>query len=116
MRCPQLPLPDFFGVPDEELSTVEADPDTVRRHVDLLDMIETVDRGTELYAGSDASAGEGKAAGRITSLTFSPKLGSALFLAYVRTKQAETGAELVFSTGDEVTKATITQLPVEEQT
>jgi folate-binding protein YgfZ len=114
LRCAQLPLPDFFGVDDEELSTVEADPDTVRRHVDLLDHLETVDRGTELFAGSDASAGEGKASGRITSLTFSPKLGSALFLATVRAKEADTGAEFVFTTGDEVTKATITQLPVEE--
>jgi folate-binding protein YgfZ len=115
LRCAQVPLPDFFGVDDDELSTVEADPDTVRRHVDALDFLETVDRGTELFAGSDASAGEGKPAGRITSLTYSPKLGSALFLGYVRANEAETAAEFVFTTGDEVTKATITQLPIEEQ-
>lgn len=115
LRSPQIPAPDLFSAPDDELPTVEADRDTVRRHIDAIEMRDIVDPGTELFAGSDASAGEGKAAGRVTSPTFSPKLGSALFLGYVRAKAAETGNEFVFSTGDEVTKTTITHLPVEEQ-
>jgi folate-binding protein YgfZ len=115
LRSAQIPVPDLFSAPDEELPTVEADRETVRRHIEALELTGVVDRSAELYAGSDASAGEGKAAGRITSLTYSPKLGSALFLGYVRAELAETAAEFVFSTGDEVTKAAITQLPVEEQ-
>jgi folate-binding protein YgfZ len=116
LRSAQIPAPDLFSAPDDELPTADVDPDTVRRHIESIELRDVVERGTELFAGSDASAGEAKAAGHVTSCTFSPKLGSALVLAYVRATMAETGNEFVFSTGDEVTKTTMTHLPVEEPT
>lgn len=114
LRCPQLPLPGFIDLDDDELPRAADDPDAVRAHIDDLERAGVVDPGTDLFAGTDASAGEGKPAGRLTTLTFSPKLRSALFLGFIRANAAEAGAEFVFSTGDEVTRAVITQLPVEE--
>ncbi len=114
LRSSQMALPDFFDMMDEDLVTVEEDPDTVRYHVDVLSLVDMVDAGTELFPGSDASAGEEKAAGRLTSLTFSPRTGGALFMGYVRAPLAQTGNEFIFSTGDEVTRTTVTTLPIEE--
>jgi len=116
LRSPHPVPPDFFDLPDEELPTLESDADTVRAHIDALGLADAVDAGTELFAGSDASAGEGKAAGRLTSPSFSPRLRSALFLGYLRAALVEegAGAEFVFSTGDDVARTTIVQLPIEE--
>jgi folate-binding protein YgfZ len=114
LRCSQLALPSFFDQKDEELTSVEENPDVVLDHINALSLVDVLERNVELFSGSDASAGEQKPSGRLTSLTFSPRLRAALFLGYVRAPLAERGNEFVFSTGDEVTKTTITQLPIEE--
>lgn len=116
LRSGQIALPEFFDLPDEELAIVETDPDRVRAHIDTLSLSGVIAPGTQLFAGNDASAGEGKPAGRLTSLAFSPRLGSALFLGYVRASFGEAGTEFVFSTGDDVARASITKLPVEVST
>ena len=114
LRCAQVAPPSFLDLANEELPTVAAKPDAVRAHVDSLGLFDVIDRGAPLFAGGDASAGEGKPAGRLTSLAFSPRLGAALFLGYVRQTMAGVGNEFVFSTGDDVAKTTITKLPIEE--
>lgn len=114
LRCSQMAPPGFLDAANDELPTVAGNADDVRGHVDALGLSNAVDRGTPLFAGADASAGEGKPSGRLTSLSFSPRLGAALFLGYVRQTMAGAGNEFVFSTGDEVAKTTITKLPIEE--
>ncbi len=61
----------------------------------------SVPAGTELFAG------EGKSAGRITSVTFSPRLDQHIALGYVRYEHLAEGTEL--SAGD--AKAVVTKLP-----
>jgi glycine cleavage system aminomethyltransferase T len=54
-------------------------------------------------------SGEGKDIGRITSVTFSPKLDQAIALGYVRYQHLGAGTDVVV--GDEELKAKVTDLP-----
>lgn len=50
---------------------------------------------TGFVPGAEISAQDGKSAGRITSATFSPKLGRTIALAYVRYEHLSAGTELL---------------------
>lgn len=58
-------------------------------------------------AGTELTTAEGKAAGRITSVTFSPKLGKAIALGYVRYDFLASGTELKAADAS----AVVTELP-----
>lgn len=62
---------------------------------------------TGLLSGAELTTLDGKNAGRITSVTFSPKLGKSIALAYVRYDYLAAGTEL--KAGD--TTAIVTDLP-----
>ena len=64
----------------------------------------------DLTAGAELTTAEGKPAGRITSVTYSPKLEKTIALAFVRYDYLGAGTEL--SAGD--TQAVVTQLPFVE--
>jgi len=63
-----------------------------------------------LTSGTDLTSSDGKPAGKITSVTFSPKLKKTIALAFARYEHLGSGTEL--STGD--TRATVTSLPFAE--
>ena len=62
------------------------------------------DEKSDLKAGVDITSRDGKSAGRITSVTVSPKLQKAIGLAYVRYDYLAEGTELL--TGDTVVQVT----------
>lgn len=67
----------------------------------------TEGRGGSLLPGSELTAPDGKPAGRVTSLTYSPKLEKTIALAYVRYDHLAEGTELM--AGD--VSATVKDLP-----
>ncbi|HEX6279504.1 MAG TPA: glycine cleavage T C-terminal barrel domain-containing protein [Pyrinomonadaceae bacterium] len=67
-------------------------------------------RGGSLATGSELTAPGGKPAGRITSLTYSPKLERTIALAYVRYDYLQEGTELAVAE----TSAIVKELPFVE--
>ncbi len=63
--------------------------------------------GSDIGPGAELSTEDGKNAGRITSVTFSPKLNSTIALGYVRYEYLPAGTELIV--GD--LRATVADLP-----
>lgn len=64
-------------------------------------------RQTEIAAGSELLTPEGKNAGRVTSVTFSPRLGKTIALGYVRYDHLAEGTRLVCAGAD----CAVTPLP-----
>jgi folate-binding protein YgfZ len=62
---------------------------------------------TGFLPGAELTTEDGKNAGRITSVTYSPKLGKTIALAYVRYDYLEVGTALILEGG----KVTVTDLP-----
>lgn len=64
-------------------------------------------RQTEIVGGSELLTPEGKNAGRVTSVTFSPRLGRTIALGYVRYEHLAGGTRLACAGAD----CTVTPLP-----
>jgi len=80
-----------------------------RGHVakQLTGLVLSGEGANELTSGLELSTAEGKNAGRITSITVSPKLGKTVALAFVRYDQLAAGTELAVDGA----KAVVTDLP-----
>jgi folate-binding protein YgfZ len=109
-----VPDGDLPGVETPAFITADADEESTGKDAAVealraLDLSSAVPPGTELYAPGEPD----KAAGRITSPVFSPKLQKPLLLGYVRTALAEPGARLALRRAGVEATLVVTPLPVE---
>ena len=71
----------------------------------------TFDGAVEVHAGSLINSVDGKEVGRITSVTYSPKLNRTVALAYLKYDYLTPGTEVIAATGDSDIPGEVVDLP-----